>query len=229
MVPGGIASHARHALAVQAERLAARADAPGLFGRRRPVLLVLGAYVAVGAGAAGLALAFEASPLTCNAWLGMSGAASVLSSLGLGLCIGAITIAATRVMVQRAAWAQALHVSLRPAVHRASDWMLLSIAAASATGEELLFRGLLVPLLGVVGSSVLFGALHQIRGAARWWWMAWATVMGLLFALVFRATGSLVGPIVAHALINAGNLRYLRDNDPAPPRRRLGGILRRGN
>jgi membrane protease YdiL (CAAX protease family) len=59
--------------------------------------------------------------------------------------------------------------------------------------------------------------------------MAWATATGLLFALVFRATGSLVGPVVAHAAINAVNLRYLRDNDPAPPRRRLGGLLRQGS
>jgi membrane protease YdiL (CAAX protease family) len=50
--------------------------------------------------------------------------------------------------------------------------------------------------------------------------------MGLLFAVVFRATGSLLGPIAAHAAINAANLRYLRDNDPSPRRRPLGGLLR---
>jgi membrane protease YdiL (CAAX protease family) len=57
--------------------------------------------------------------------------------------------------------------------------------------------------------------------------MAWATVMGLLFGGIFAATGSLVGPIAGHALINGANLRFLRDNDPSPRPRALGGLLRR--
>jgi uncharacterized protein len=92
----------------------------------------------------------------------------------------------------------------------------------------LLFRGLLVPMVGVVTSSLVFGGLHQIRGRGRWGWMAWATLMGLIFAGVFKATGSLAGPLVAHAAINHANLRFLRDNDPAPPPARpLGGLLKR--
>ena len=151
----------------------------------------------------------------------------MLLSLGLGVCLGAMTIAASRIMVRRVAWARALHAALRPAVHGAGDVGLLAVAVASAAGEELLFRGLLQPLLGIVVSSVVFGALHQIRGPARWGWMVWATVMGLLFGCVFAATGSLAGPIVAHAMINGANLSFLRDNDPSPRRRALGGLLRR--
>jgi membrane protease YdiL (CAAX protease family) len=148
-------------------------------------------------------------------------------SLGLGLPLGAATIAMTRIFVRRTAWAQALHEALRPAVQGTGDQAILAVAAASATGEELLFRGLLVPWLGVVASSMIFGTLHQIRGRARWGWIVWATVMGLLFAGLFRATGSLVGPIVAHAMINHANLRFLRDSDPDPRPRTLGGLLRR--
>ena len=52
--------------------------------------------------------------------------------------------------------------------------------------------------------------------------------MGLLFATLLMATGSLVGPLVAHAGINVANLRFLRDNTVDPPRaRRLGGLLGR--
>jgi hypothetical protein len=32
---------------------------------------------------------------------------------------------------------------------------------------------------------------------------------------------------VAHAMINGANLRFLRDNDPSPRTRALGGLLRR--
>jgi uncharacterized protein len=215
------------ALGAQAERLGAGNDGPGLLARGRRVALLVGAYAAVGAAAAGVSLALGYEPLTCEAWLGTGGVPAVLVSVGLGVVLGAVTVAASRLMVRRAAWARALHAALRPAVHRAGTGGLLAVAVASAVGEELLFRGLLVQLLGVVVSSVVFGMLHQIRGPARWAWMGWATVMGLLFGSVFAGTGSLAGPIVAHALVNGANLRFLRDNDPSPPPRTLGGLLRR--
>ena len=189
--------------------------------------MLIGAYGATTAVAGGASLALGYEPLTCDAWLGTRGAAALLVSLGIGVSLGATTIAVSRIIVRRAAWARALHAALRPAVHGAGTGGLVSLAIASAVGEELLFRGLLLPLLGLVASSVIFGDLHQIRGPARWGWMAWATVMGLLFGLVFAATGSLAGPIVAHAMINGVNLRFLRDNDPSPRRRPLGGLLRR--
>jgi membrane protease YdiL (CAAX protease family) len=220
---------ARHgaSLGAQAERLGSGAEPTGAFGRRRPVLAVLGAYAAVGGAAAAVAFMLGRNPLACDGWLGMRAPASVLSSLGAGVWIGAVTIAATRAMVRRAEWARALHEALRPAVHGAGDGALVAVALASAFGEELLFRGLLVPVLGVVLPAVLFGALHQIRGRARWGWMAWATLMGLVFGVVFAATGSLAGPIAAHALVNAANLRFLRDTDTAPRPRALGGLLGR--
>jgi membrane protease YdiL (CAAX protease family) len=218
-------------LSTQAERLASGEEARGALDhavRRRRVLVLLGAYAVVAGGSASLALTLGRDPLAGDAWLGTSGSAAVLLSLGGGICIGAATVAATRVVVKRAAWARALHAALRPAVHGADDGWLLAIAVASAAAEELLFRGLLVPVVGVVLSSLAFGVLHQIRGQARWGWMAWATVMGLLFGTLFAATGSLAGPVAAHAIVNAANLRFLRDNDPSPRPRPLGGLLRRG-
>jgi membrane protease YdiL (CAAX protease family) len=91
---------------------------------------------------------------------------------------------------------------------------------------------LLVPVVGVVISSIAFGALHQIRGPARWAWMGWAAAMGVLFGGVFVATGSLAGPLVAHMAINHVNLRFLRDARDASTgaglrRGDLGGLLRR--
>jgi membrane protease YdiL (CAAX protease family) len=177
------------------------------------------------AGAAWLGSAVFRRPSA--GWLGMQGIASVISSVGIGVCLGALTVGATREIVRHTAWGRALHGALRPAVGHASDTTLLAVALASALGEEMLFRGLLVPLAGVVLSALLFGALHQVRGPGRWAWMGWATVMGLLFGTLFEATGSLAGPIVAHAMINATNLRFLRDNDPEPTPRHLGGLLDR--
>jgi membrane protease YdiL (CAAX protease family) len=112
-------------------------------------------------------------------------------------------------------------------VNGAGDGALLAVALAGAAGEELFFRGLLVPLVGVVASSIAFASLHQIRGPARWGWMLWAGIMGLLFGTIFAATGNLAGPLLAHAVINHHNLRFLRDHNPAAPARPLGGLLRR--
>ena len=215
------------ALGTQAERLAAGGEARATAGRLRPVAVRLAAYAAIGGVAAAVAASLGHDPLACEGWLGGSGAAPVLTSLGIGVCVGALTVAASRVMVRRVAWARALHAALRPTVRGAGDLVLLAIALASAVAEEILFRGVLVPVLGVLGSAVVFGALHQIRGPARWGWMGWATLMGVLFGGIFVATGSLAGPIAAHAIINAANLRFLRDRDPSAAPRSLGGLLRR--
>jgi membrane protease YdiL (CAAX protease family) len=216
-----------HALGVQGERLGSRGER-GALGRPRPVSVILAIYAAAGTLSVVASLALGQDPLTCRAWLGTTGAASLLLSAGLGVFLGAATTFTTRTLVRRFRWARALHLALRPAVHGTDDAALLLVALASAAGEELLFRGLLVQVAGVALSSIVFGALHQIRGRARWGWMAWATVMGFAFGTVFAATGSLAGPLVAHAAINHSNLRFLRDNDPRPRRKTpLGGLLKR--
>jgi membrane protease YdiL (CAAX protease family) len=216
-----------HALGVQGERLGSRGER-GALGRPRPVAVILAIYTAAGTLSVVVSLALGLDPVTCRAWLGTTGAASWLLSLGLGVLLGASTTFTTRTLVRRFRWARALHLALRPAVHGTDDASLLLVALASAAGEELLFRGLLVQVAGVIASSIVFGALHQIRGRARWGWMAWATVMGFAFGTVFAATGSLAGPLVAHAAINHSNLRFLRDNDPRPRRKTpLGGLLKR--
>jgi hypothetical protein len=40
----------------------------------------------------------------------------------------------------------------------------------------------------------------------------------MAFGAIFAATGSLLGPLLAHAVINAVNLIYLRDHDPLASR-----------
>jgi membrane protease YdiL (CAAX protease family) len=185
-----------------------------------------GVLGAVGGGAAAL---LGRNPFVLERpWLGTSGVAAVLLSAGLGTILGAATVTATHAMVRRAAWARALHADLRPVVRGAGPAALAAVALASGLAEEVLFRGVLVPVVGALASSIAFGLVHQVRGRARWAWMAWAALMGLLFAGVFQATGSLVGAVVAHVWINAHNLRFLRDADlEDKPRKKLGGLLGR--
>ena len=185
------------------------------------------AYGALGMTGVTLAMTFGHAPLSCAAWLPTQGFEGVVASSVLGLCGAGLALLVTRLLARRASWAVELHRKLRPFVRDGSDVALGALALASGLGEELFFRGFLAQSLGLVLSSVVFGLLHQVRGAGRWGWAAAAFVMGLFLATVFALTGSLVGPILAHVVVNAVNLRHLRDHDPDARPRQLGGLLRR--
>ncbi|HEY5956017.1 MAG TPA: CPBP family intramembrane glutamic endopeptidase [Polyangiaceae bacterium] len=159
-------------------------------------------------------------------WLGLGdGLHSHLFSGLLGLCVGAIAVLATKAMVMRFGFAARLHGELRPLALELSAQMVVVLATSSAIGEELLFRGLLQPEVGLVVQALLFGVLHQTGGSSRWVWMIWATLMGLILGAMYQLSGSLVGPVVAHAMINGFNLQFLKRHDPTPGRRPLGGLL----
>lgn len=166
------------------------------------------------------------SPLVHPApWFDLPAYKSHGYSVLAGLALACAVVLGTRVVVPRFAWARRLHSELRPIARSVSFVGVLVLAGLSALGEELLFRGLMDPWLGLVPQSLLFGIVHQIRGPSRWVWVAWATAVGLVLGLIFELTGSLLGPIVAHAAINGFNLLYLKSHDPEPQRRSLGGLL----
>lgn len=82
-------------------------------------------------------------------------------------------------------------------------------ALSSSVGEELLFRGVLQPELGLPLATLLFGLLH-IGGERRYlWWTAFALVVGAIFGLMASLRGSLVAPIAAHFVVNLLNIHYL--------------------
>ena len=196
--------------------------------RRGPAPLALGIYGGFTVITLAVAWALGRSPITAEAWLPGPEIGLHAASIAVGLFIAAVTVRATRALVKRWSWVRALHADLRPAIHDAGDVTLVVLGIASAVGEELFFRGLLAPALGLVLSSLAFGMLHQLRGRAGWVWTGWATLMGLVFGALFLATGSLLGPLVAHAAINVANLRFLRDTEVDPPKpRRLGGLYSR--
>ncbi len=136
------------------------------------------------------------------------------ASMLCGVTLAMIVVGTTRALVDRTRWAGALARELSPFASSLRGHDIVLLALFSSAGEELLFRGLLSSWFGWIGvvlSSVVFGLVHQVRGPARWGWVAWAMVVGLALATLFATTGSLVGPLVAHALINGINLGFLRD------------------
>jgi hypothetical protein len=100
---------------------------------------------------------------------------------------------------------------------------ILALAVLSGTAEELLFRGSLQPWLGYVATSLLFGCLHFVPSIVFFPWTLFAIGAGFIFGGLFSWRGSLVGPIVAHSLVNGINLHLIvtgrrrSKNAPAGP------------
>lgn len=184
-------------------------------GDPRLALGLAGAYGLLAAVGGALAFYFAGGrPLSHPApWLDLPPLAASALSIAVGVAFAFAIVVTTRVTVSRYEWARQLHVELQPVARRFGTRETLLIAALSSLGEELFFRAFLTPVIGIIGSSLLFGFLHQVKGQSRWVWAAWATGVGLFFAVLFRATGSLLGPIVAHALINATNLTFLKTHE----------------
>jgi uncharacterized protein len=72
--------------------------------------------------------------------------------------------------------------------------------------EELLFRGVMLPALGldpigIVLSSLCFGVLHMTN-VQQWPYAVWATFVGIVLAVTMVETGNLFIPIVAHITTN---------------------------
>jgi membrane protease YdiL (CAAX protease family) len=137
--------------------------------------------------------------------------------LGLGLGLGVVGL--TRYATGRFAWANDLHGSFRDLLGPLTHREIVILAAASSIGEELLFRGALLPWLGVWVQAVVFAALHVGPGRRFLPWTLSALVMGVALGWLAQWTGNLGGPIVAHFTINFLNLKYIVDVPARPAAR----------
>lgn len=83
---------------------------------------------------------------------------------------------------------------------------LIWLGLLPGLSEELLFRGVMLPALGlnltaVIVSSLLFGILH-LSGLQQWPYVVWATIVGFILGYSALVTGNLLVPIVAHIITN---------------------------
>jgi membrane protease YdiL (CAAX protease family) len=98
---------------------------------------------------------------------------------------------------------------VRPLFEHVSLWHIVLISAIAGLGEELLFRGVLQPLVGLPAASLVFGAVH-VGGRGFLGYGIWAACIGALFGWLMVETGGLLAPIVAHAVYDALALAYVR-------------------
>jgi membrane protease YdiL (CAAX protease family) len=129
--------------------------------------------------------------------------------IGAGAGCGLVLVAVSRAWTARSPAARKLSEELAGVVRGLSAGRVLLLAAVSGVAEEAFFRGALQPSVGWLAASVLFGLAHfHPRRALRVWAPA-ALLAGLAFGALFEASGDVVAPALAHAVVNALNLHWL--------------------
>ena len=88
------------------------------------------------------------------------------------------------------------------------------LALVSGAAEEALFRGALQPEVGLVIASLLFGLAHFAPRRDLAAWAPAAVIAGFVLGSLYAWTGNLIAPVVAHATVNAINLRWLGGDEP---------------
>src|SRR4051812_38001950 len=127
----------------------------------------------------------------------------------VGLVFGLAMVFLSRLAVRSTEWARVLHREFHAVVHELSSKEIFLLAISSSVGEELFFRGAMLPAIGLIPASALFALMH-VR--AQWRFLPWTImsfIMGLAMGLMFMKIGDLGAPIVAHFTINLLNLNYI--------------------
>jgi len=133
----------------------------------------------------------------------------VFTGITLGAAFGLAVVFASRLAFFRFEWARALHRDFRALLSPLGAPEIVVLAAASSIGEEMFFRGALIPVLGLVGSSAVFALLHIGPRARHLPWTISSFFAGLVFGALYLWTGDLTGAVVAHFTINFLNLRHV--------------------
>ncbi len=127
----------------------------------------------------------------------------LLVGVALGLTITALSSLAYRFLpFYRKSANYYLEIVLKPLAFPDLIWLGL----LPGLSEELLFRGVMLPALGldhlaVIVSSISFGILH-LSGSGQWAYVAWATIVGVILGYSAFLSGNLLIPIVAHIVTN---------------------------
>ncbi|WP_035985968.1 CPBP family intramembrane glutamic endopeptidase [Leptolyngbya sp. KIOST-1] len=125
--------------------------------------------------------------------------------MGLGLGLG-ITLASGLIYRLWPAYRYSADTYLTMVLQPLQWPDLIWLGLLPGLSEELLFRGVMLPAiglnsLGIVVSAASFGVLH-LSSLNQWTYVVWATAIGLVLAIAAVLTGNLLVPIVAHTVTN---------------------------
>ncbi len=91
---------------------------------------------------------------------------------------------------------------------------IVALALLSGLAEEIFFRGAMQAALGWPIATLAFALLHTGPGRAYRAWTLYAALAGLVLAGLVVWRGTLLGAIVAHAVVNGVNLKLLSRSLP---------------
>jgi uncharacterized protein len=130
-----------------------------------------------------------------------------VESLGIGIAIGfGLTGLSSIVYAVWATYRESADFYLAMVLKPLAIPDLIWLGVLPGLSEELLFRGVMLPALGldpigILLSSLCFGVLHMTN-VQQWPYAVWATLVGMLLAFTMVETGNLLIPIVAHITTN---------------------------
>ncbi len=133
--------------------------------------------------------------------------AMTVEALGLGIAIGfGLTGLSSIVYAAWATYRESADFYLAMVLKPLAIPDLIWLGVLPGLSEELLFRGVMLPALGldpigIMLSSLCFGVLHMTN-VQQWPYAVWATLVGMLLAFTMVETGNLFIPIVAHVTTN---------------------------
>ena len=130
-------------------------------------------------------------------------------ALVVGLTLGLVVVGASRLGVRYSNGLRGMQEAFASTLGEMSGAQVWVAAVASAVAEEALFRGAMLPTIGIWWSSAVFGILHTPMERRMRLWPVMAFVMGVGFALSAMAFGHLLAPMVAHFTINFLNLKEI--------------------
>ena len=92
-------------------------------------------------------------------------------------------------------------------------WHMVLVSLSAGIGEEVLFRGVLQPRLGLAAAAILFGLLHPFTLA----YIALAALLGAYLGWLQSMRGNILAPILVHGLYDLAALIVMRREMRAPP------------
>jgi len=145
-----------------------------------------------------------------------TGSWTILWALAAGLGTAVLVVLLSDVVLDRFSWTDLLRRDVLEIFAPLTPAKALLLAVMSGVAEELLFRGALLPAVGLVWSAVLFGLLHGFPDPRFAGWALFAFLMGLVFGGLSQWSQGLLAPMVCHVAINAIQLLRLARQRGSP-------------
>lgn len=127
----------------------------------------------------------------------------------VGVAVGLVVVGGTRLATRHISAFRYLHQGFRDVLGPLSHLEIVVLAASSSIAEEILFRGALLPWLGLGWQAALFGLLHIGPDRRFLLWTALACGMGALLGALTLQLGDIGAATTAHFVVNYLNLRFI--------------------